>query len=124
MLAPLQLVVTPEIEVGATDGVATVMLTVVPGVCVLQGAGSILLTQYTVEVVGATVIVAAVCPEMVFEPTVQPVPHWYEPALAKVPPVAVKVMLVPLQMDDAVVLIEVGFVEAAETVMVCVTPAV
>ena len=75
VLDPLQTENVPEIPVGATEGVATVMLTVVPGVCVLHGAGSILLTQYTVEAVGATVM-ETVVPEMIFEPTVQPVPHW------------------------------------------------
>ena len=46
-----------------------------PFVIALQGNGSIFLTQYVVEVVGLTVIEVVVCPVIIFEPIVVPVPH-------------------------------------------------
>ena len=61
--------------------------------------------------VGETVIEAAVCPEIVFDPTVVPVPHSKEPVVPVVPPVAVNVVEEPLQ-TVVVPEIEVGAVEA------------
>ena len=69
-MVPGQLALAPpEMPVGAVESALTVMDTVGPPVWVLHGAGSILLTQYTVELVGFTVI-ETVFPLMGFEPTV------------------------------------------------------
>ena len=106
---PRHKVLVPEMVVGAVDAVVTVTGCVTPEVMVLHGAGSTTRTQYVVLAVGLTVIDAPE-PAMTLFPTVFPVPHWYTAPAINVAPVAVSVVLLPLQ-RLVVPLIPVGAVE-------------
>ena len=64
-----------EIPVGAVAGVVTEIVVVVPPVFPEQGDDCVLLTQYVVVDVGETVMEDPV-PEITFDPTLEPVPHW------------------------------------------------
>lgn len=62
------------ILVGAVAGVETLTVNVTP-VVFEHGEDWVRLTQYVVVEVGETVNVDAVCPLIILEPTVDPVPH-------------------------------------------------
>ena len=70
--------------------------------------------------VGLTVSVAPVCPAITLEPSVLPVPHWYTPPEAEVPPVAVKVTLLPVHIPVPAPVILVTAVDTAVTFTVVV----
>ena len=91
----------------ATLPIVTVLET--PAVAVVHKL-STRLTQYVVVDVGATVMDADVCPEIILLPT-DPVPHWKTALVPGIPPVAVSVSDDPAQ-DTFAPSIEVGGVEA------------
>ncbi len=98
MFTPGQIVVFEAVAVAVgrfeidTVNVTPFVLPPVHGeVCVLR-------TQYVVAVVGETVNVAPVCPDMVLFPIVFPVPHWNE---VPEPPTAVNVTEAPGQIVKA-----------------------
>ena len=106
----LQITVDVVLNVPAVVPAVTVTVCVTPVVVLLHSV-STLLTQYVVVVDGDTVMAEAVCPEIILEPIVDPVPHWKELVVPVVPPVAVNVVEVPLQ-TVVVPEIDVGAVEA------------
>ena len=63
-----------EMLVGAVGAAVTVIDVVTPPVFPEQGEDCVLLTQYVVFAVGETVMEEPV-PEIVFDPTEEPVPH-------------------------------------------------
>ena len=73
--------------------------------------------------VGDTLMEAEVSPTMILEPMDEPVPHWKTAPAPLEPPVAVKVVLPPLQIV-VVPEMPVGAVGACCTVTSCAVPPV